>query len=392
MNIDLLFPALTGDLAQLGQAAQGTEPGQEGQEFEDMLLQQSKAAQAQRREEKPAKKPEEKKEPAKPQEKSTQDKEIAEKGGQLAAALVTSQPVVHFELLTAAGTDTAITTGPLEGVASGLPVEVFEGFLEPEAAVEETGEVLPQMPELQPEVQPEAAVQVQPETAAVEEEAAAPVVPQEAQTQEAPRMEEQPEVQVHRVQVENRDTSREETADENAFGESVPVFHDVKAAPVKVGEVHRPVDVEEPDAPQQLAGQITQALERGETTVQIQLNPANLGSVTVELTRDAAGQLSIWFHPETARAAAILQEHSGALLNTLHNSGEPAVIVAVATPEETENAGMFLNPDGKNRQDQEEDDDERKKRRTQPRTEGVSASDFLSQLRLGLVDAQSIRE
>ena len=124
--------------------------------------------------------------------------------------------------------------------------------------------------------------------------------------------------------------------------------------------------------------------------VRIQLNPANLGNLTIEIARDEAGVLTIIMHPETAKAAQLLQQHSGALIHALWDEGKPAVSVMVAMPEENQNAGMFLNPDGHNRQDQEEDD-ERKKRKSQNQTESVSAADFLSQLRLGLIDMENAK-
>ena len=44
----------------------------------------------------------------------------------------------------------------------------------------------------------------------------------------------------------------------------------------------------------------------------------------------------------------------------------------------------MMNPDGHNGQNREDEDDGKKKKQ-ESRTEGVSAADFLSQLRLGLV-------
>ena len=88
MNIDLLFPTLTGDLTKLPQADPAGSDGT-GQEFEDMLVQQSKAQQENSR---PQKKAEDKKAPEKPEQKSTQEDEATEKGGELAAALVTPFP------------------------------------------------------------------------------------------------------------------------------------------------------------------------------------------------------------------------------------------------------------------------------------------------------------
>lgn len=64
MNIDLLFPTLTGDLAKLPKADPAGSEGA-GQEFEEMLVQQSEAQQGNSR---PQKKAEENEAPEKPKQ------------------------------------------------------------------------------------------------------------------------------------------------------------------------------------------------------------------------------------------------------------------------------------------------------------------------------------
>lgn len=372
MNIDLLFPTLTGDLTQMAKT-NPADSSADGQEFEDMLVQQSKAQQENSR---PQKKTEDKKAPEKPEQKSTQEDEAAEKGGELAAALVTSQPVV--------------------------PIAAFQ---EAQVTVAEDGTVILEPANMEGIGQEQAAetvgtVEVQPEIAPQQEQAAEGQLQQAAETvQEAPKQE-QPKAEVQNVQEDMgvQDTDKpeitvqkaqqggrpqDEEMEENVEQQSQPVFRDVKAAPVKVGDVQRPVDLEEPQTPQQIAQNVLSALEQGQDVVRIQLNPASLGSVTIELSRDAAGQLTIVMNPETVRAANILTEHSSSLMATLANNGEFTVMIAVTMPEDPENAGMMMNPDGHNNQNPEDEDDEKKKKR-QPRTEGVNAADFLSQLRLGL--------
>lgn len=380
MNIDLLFPTLTGDLTKAAQADPSAADGS-GQEFEDMLVQQSKA---QKENSRPQKKTEDKKAPEKPEDKSTQEDEAAEEGGQLAAALVTSQPVVPITAFDAAevtvGEDGTVVLEPVmvedTGIIEGQPAEAAEAI----------------------EVQPEAAPQQEQAEAGRFQQAAETV--QEAPQQEQPKVEAQnvreeanvqetgkPEVTVQKPQQDSR--PQDEEMEANIEQQSQPVFHDVKAAPVKVGDVQRTVDVEEPEAPQQIAQNVLNALEQGQSVVRLQLNPANLGNVTIELSRDAAGQLTIVMNPETVRAANILTEHSSSLMATLANNGEFTVMIAITMPEDAENAGMMMNPDGHNGRNPEDEDDEKKKKH-QPRTEGVNAADFLSQLRLGLVDTQSV--
>lgn len=388
MNIDLLFTALAGDIAQMGQTALPAEPGQEGQEFEDMLLQQSKAAQAKRKEELISKKPEKKEEPAKPEDKGAQEEEITEEGGELAAALVTSQPVVPLPVFNAGETKGAeessvvLETNPLGNLPQQQVVE--------NVPVAESD--LDAMPKQQ--VQPEEAglkqpvFEAQPEQA--QEQKAPAMQTAEAQPELAVQQKEQPKAAVHHVQAQPEEKVSDEPQDVEVFQESRPLFREVKAAPVKVGEAQQPVEVEKPEAPQQIAGQIAQAIDQGQSTVRIQLNPANLGNLTIEIARSETGAITVIMQPETAKAANLLQQHSNALIHALWEEGKPAVTVAVTMPEENQNAGMFLNPDGHNRQGQEEDD-ERKKRKPQNRADGVNAADFLSQLRLGLVDMDNAK-
>lgn len=388
MNIDLLFTTLAGDLAQMGQTVSPAEPGQEGQEFEDMLLQQSKAAQAKRKDEMNSKKPEKKEDPEKPEDTSTQEEEITEEGGELAAALVTSQPVVSFAVF---------NTGEIQASEEGNVVPEAAGLADAPQQLAENAPMadgnLNAVPEqqAQPEetgFQPQT-IETQPEQQAPQQEAPA-VQAEETQPELTVQQEEQPKVEARQTQAQPEEKSGEETQDAEMLPESRPLFQEVKAAPVKVGEAQQPVEVEKPEAPQQLAGQLAQAIDQGESMVRIQLNPANLGNLTIEIARDEAGVLTIVMHPETAKAAQLLQQHSGALIHALWDEGKPAVSVMVTMPEENQNAGMFLNPDGHNRQDQEEDD-ERKKRKSQNRTESVSAADFLSQLRLGLIDMENAK-
>ena len=378
MNIDLLFPTLTGDLTQMAKADPSGSSGS-GQEFEDMLVQQSKAQQENSR---PQKKAEDKKAPEGPEQKSTQDDEVSEEGGELAAALVTSQPVVPIAAFDAAqvvvAEDGTVILEPaaVEDAAQGQVMEVIET----------------------PEVQPEAAPQQ--EQAAEGEFQQAVETVQEAPKPEQPKAEVQnvqedtgvqetdkPEVTVQKAQQGGK--PQDEEMEANVEQQSQPVFRDVKAAPVKVADVQRPVDAEEPQAPQQIAQNVLNALEQGQSVVRLQLNPANLGSVTIEISRDAAGQLTIFMNPETVRAANILTEHSSSLMATLANNGEFTVVIGITMPEDPENAGMMMNPDGHNNQNPEDEEDEKKKKH-EPRTEGVNAADFLSQMRLGLAGVQSV--
>ena len=61
------------------------------------------------------------------------------------------------------------------------------------------------------------------------------------------------------------------------------VFEDVKAVPVKVGEAPK-AEAPEQSVEKQIAPKLTEALENGQTRVELQLTPENLGKVQVEMT------------------------------------------------------------------------------------------------------------
>ena len=63
---------------------------------------------------------------------------------------------------------------------------------------------------------------------------------------------------------------------------------------------HEPVELEESTAGEQLSARVTDALEQGLPKVELQLSPASLGNLTVEISKDVNGQLNIVFRPTPA--------------------------------------------------------------------------------------------
>lgn len=383
MNLDMLIQGVAADIIHNVQTTLPGEPGSEGEDFEAMLVKQSQAAKPQRKEQ-PAKDKTGGKQTEEPQKNSTKGQETTEKGQEVAAALVTSQPVVPFELV-AAGTE-KMTVGEVEGpnqdpalagvftLADGVPAQPEE--VQPQTAQE----VLPQEQApvqefaAQPQVEQAQPESVQPQVQEQSQQAA-PEIPQAIQPVEA---REQTEVFTQvRPQQEEAPRFEDEAEVTDTAVEVQPLFQRETAPPVKVGDPE-PVYAEEPQAPQQLAAKINQALEQGDSMVQLQLNPENLGKVTVEIIRTAQGVLNVVFTPETARAAHLLQQHSGSLMNVLMGDGREVEVV-VQQPQQPENSNQFLNPDGQNRQHHQQQQQQHRPKAT--------TEDFLQQLRLGLVDA-----
>lgn len=160
------------------------------------------------------------------------------------------------------------------------------------------------------------------------------------------------------------------------------LFHDVEAAPVKVGDVYAE-QAEEPDVARQISTQLTQALQKGESMVRIQLTPEHLGSVTVEITQSADGILRVALSAHSAETRGLLEKHAGDLQGMLSSRGQEVQVDVQRQQESQQNQNQQhqQNYDGRNGHAQDGQD------RRQQRREHTSPQDFMQQLRLGLIPA-----
>lgn len=159
-----------------------------------------------------------------------------------------------------------------------------------------------------------------------------------------------------------------------------PLFQAVEHVPVKVGGPPS-VDMTAPDPKPQLAQQVGQALEQGEQTLTLQLNPRYLGRVTVELTRTEDGALQVLLRPETAKAAQLLAEHSSRLGSLLQSGSHAPVQVEVQRYQESQQAQQHHAQDQQyNGQEGHSGGQRREQRQQQDQSQR-----FLQQFRLGLV-------
>ena len=164
-----------------------------------------------------------------------------------------------------------------------------------------------------------------------------------------------------------------------------PLFHDVKAAPIKVGEVDRAPEAEEANVAQQVDAGIAQALEKGESMVRIQLSPENLGSVTVEITRNAEGVIHVALTAHSGETRSLLERHAGELQGLLSSRTQQSVEVNVQRQQESQQ-NQNHSYDGHNGHAQE---GEHRRRRQQ---EQSGSQDFIQQLRLGLIPVDGENE
>lgn len=170
-------------------------------------------------------------------------------------------------------------------------------------------------------------------------------------------------------------------------GEENRVFGEARTVPFKVAELKQPeaaVQPEATNAPEQLAQHIQQALLNGESAVRVNLNPANLGSLTVEIARLSDGTLSIVLSAATEKAASLLEKHSGSLQSLLMSSNQGQVRVEVENRMSEQPTQQFLNPEGEREQQGQQRQEQRQKEQETP------AEDFLQQLRLGLISLEQV--
>ena len=162
------------------------------------------------------------------------------------------------------------------------------------------------------------------------------------------------------------------------------LFHDVKAAPVKVGETYDVEQADKADVAQQIDAGLAQALEKGESMVRIQLTPENLGSVTVEITRSAEGLIRVALNAHSGETRSLLERHAGELQGMLSNRTQQDVEVSVQQNQESQQNQNQHPYDGRNGHGQSGQEERRQPRREQ----SEHGRDFMQQLRLGLIPAE----
>lgn len=172
------------------------------------------------------------------------------------------------------------------------------------------------------------------------------------------------------------DQNEDANLDAQDMTASQPLFKDVEAAPVKVGENFQ-LDTQDADMEAKLADTIRFAAQQGLKQIEIKLSPENLGSLTVKLTQSADGTLQVVLHTSNAKAANLLNQHLdnlNAALQSYNQNGE--VRVEVQRGEEGQQAQhQQADPDGHNQQQQQE---------RQQRQDESHSGDFIQKLRLGL--------
>ena len=201
----------------------------------------------------------------------------------------------------------------------------------------------------------------------------------------APQQETAPEAEslpVESVQVQQGGEEEDGLESTDLPQSAEPVFRDVKAAPIKVGEAQQPEQSQKADLNQQIAGPLNQALAQGQTKVEIHLNPEYLGSVKVEIFQSAEGVLRVALTAESSETRGLLEKHAANLQSLLSGREQQTVEVEIQRqqPQDGQNPN-HLNEDGHNGQNQQQ--------RQQRRQQNGDGQDFLQKLRLGLAPVEN---
>lgn len=358
---------------QIPQAAPPVKKSEPAQKdgFQKLLEQkQTDSAQAPKQE-KPeaAQKPQEAQDAQKTQEPgeaqqapaAPKDGKVLEDQMALAAMLMMQNPVVPVE-------QTLTPEVQTEAAAEIAPVAA-EVLLTPEA---ETRSAAPEGKAQLPEALMEGGGQQAVDQAPAEELPQAIEAPEAAQQTEGRTVE--IKVETGRAEAQDAEASgTEETPELRDAETEAPVFEDVKAVPVKVGEAPKAPEAEKP-VEDQIAPRLTEALRNGETRVELQLTPENLGKVTVEMTWSKDGGLVVQLHAENRETQNLLSRNTTGLEQLLGREVQQEVRVEVPRQEESQRQDLYEQQQEQHRRQQQE------QRRKQE-----SGEDFLQQLRLGLI-------
>ncbi len=206
------------------------------------------------------------------------------------------------------------------------------------------------------------------------------------QTIEAPETAQETEGRTVEVKAETVDRTEDaaDTAEDvpelqDAEAEAL-VFEDVKAIPVKVGEAPKAKEAAETENIGRQVGekliQITSvSAESGGQKITIDLDPAYLGKLHVEVGLTENGTLYVHVDAENSHTQNLLSRNSDNLANILGKYAEQEVHVEVPRQEESQRQDLY----------EQQQQHHQQRRQEERRRQETGSEDFLQQLRLGLI-------
>ena len=150
-----------------------------------------------------------------------------------------------------------------------------------------------------------------------------------------------------------------------------PLFKNIESTPVKVGENTPVLDTKSPNMEQELKDIVTYNLKQSGDKVEIQLNPGNLGKITIELVQKD-GSMSVVMTAENSKTLSLLAQHAGGLETIMQERLAQPVQVYV---DQQQPQQQFDDSQRQNQQQQQQQNKQPGKDEQQ---------NFIDQLRLGL--------
>ncbi len=148
-----------------------------------------------------------------------------------------------------------------------------------------------------------------------------------------------------------------------------PLFDKVEATPIQVAQ---PVHADQPEFPVHLASRIDSAAMQGQNTIEVQLEPYELGKITIRLTVTEKGT-QISMHSANNKTVRLLAEHAANIGAIVEQNQQGPVSVSVEQ-EQSQYAQQERHGNGQQQQQQQQE-----RRQDHPQND-----DFIQQLRLGL--------
>lgn len=152
-----------------------------------------------------------------------------------------------------------------------------------------------------------------------------------------------------------------------------PLFQNVENTPVKVGETTPVLDTQSPNVEQDLQDIIKYNLKADGDKIEIQLNPSNLGKITIELVQKD-GSMSVLVTAENSKTLSLLAQHAGGIETMMQERLAQPVHVFIEQQQQQFN-------DGQNHNNQQNQNNQNNQNNKPSKDEQQS---FIDQLRLGL--------
>ena len=174
------------------------------------------------------------------------------------------------------------------------------------------------------------------------------------------------------MQSKTSETDNEQPEIKQVEVQDTPLFKNVEATPIKVGEKAPVLDTQSPNAEQDLKDIIKYNLKADGDKIEIQLNPTNLGKITVELVQKD-GSMSVLVTAENSKTLSLLAQHAGGIETMMQERlAQPVqVFVEQQQPEQQFNDSQKQNNhQNQNNKDNKPSEDEQQS--------------FVDKLRLGL--------